>query len=153
MALANYDSTTLGFSFETLTTAQFAIAGPDPNNPTGLIGTIVDELNSIMSTLSNLSLSWVGTAASDADEFNTNWNNAMNELFGTSADPGQGVFPRIVAGLAGAFDNYTSTEANAVSTLSAFSSPSSGGSGGAQPVTNQAGSTQVTAIQVTFPGN
>ncbi len=152
MALANYDTTTVGFSFETMTQALMAIAGPDPANPTGLIGEVADGLNSIMTTLQNLALSWVGTAASDADSFNDSWNSAMTELFGTSADPGQGAFPRMVAGLVSAFNNYTGVEMAAISTLSAFSSTSGGSGSGstAQSVTNTSGATQTTAIQVTF---
>lgn len=150
-SLANYDDADISVDPMVLGNAVTVIAGSDPNAAGGLIGEIIDALQDIMSTIDNLALSWVGSASSEAQEFSDRWNASMSQLFGTQADPGSGVFPRLVSGIAGARTNYDSAEDFVVKTFQAFQSSSSGSGSGSntQSVVNSGGQV-VTAIEVQF---
>jgi uncharacterized protein YukE len=146
---ADYDDATITVSPPVLKTAIQIIAGSDPSQSVGgLIGDIIDQLNDIMTTLDGLQLSWVGSSASEANDFSNRWDAAMKQLFGTSNDPSSGVYSRLLDGLAGALTNYDNAEDYVVKLMTAFQSATSS-SGSTTSVVNTGG-TVVTAITVTY---
>src|SRR6266568_4529274 len=72
--------------------------------------TIQNLVQDIFKTLTGLNLSWVGTAANAASDFNTKWTNAVQELFGTEGDPSSGALNRLAGGLSSAVQNYSANE-------------------------------------------
>jgi hypothetical protein len=74
------------------------------------ITSIADSLNSIVTTLGNLKLSWIGSSATQATDFSNQWQLCMTSLFGTTTTPEAGLLVQYAGGLATAFANYDQTE-------------------------------------------
>ena len=108
----NYDTVKL-----TISPAGLAAANTTVNN---LIEDIVKQLTTIMSTMSDLKLSWTGGSASVASEFSDQWSAAMTALFGTKKDPTSGVLVALAAGLGSAADNYNMAEQTISGWFTAF---------------------------------
>ncbi len=150
--MTDYDTARIQISINTVKAASVTLAGADPTNAVGgLIGDVVEQLEDIMNTLTNLELSWVGSASSEAAEFTQSWQQATDALFGSTADPSLGIFPRLVSGLLGAVANYSASEDYVVKAFTPFSAAGSGGGGGStQSVVNSDPSQPVTAITETY---
>jgi hypothetical protein len=73
---------------------------------TSLISDVSNQLEAIYNTFNDLQLSWVGSAAGEAQKFSNLLNDSTNSLFGTKKNPSEGVFNRLVDGLQGAAQNY-----------------------------------------------
>jgi len=71
---------------------------------------IANAINNIVQIWNGLKLGWVGTTASEAQQFNDQWTNAVKQLFGTDSDPSSGALPRIADGVALAAINYGEAE-------------------------------------------
>ncbi|MFG2525236.1 WXG100 family type VII secretion target [Streptomyces sp. NPDC048527] len=69
-------------------------------------------LADIMASLGDLRLSWTGDSQQLADDFNTRWEFAMGEMFGTQENPGTGILNTLTGGVAYAVENYANTEAS-----------------------------------------
>ncbi len=104
-------------AYETPSDYDGASVSVDPSaisDATTVIGNtatdINDQLTTIFSTLSGLELSWTGDSASVAQDFTSRWQSAADQLFGdgTATDPG--IMNTLIAGLTGAWQNYTQTE-------------------------------------------
>jgi uncharacterized protein YukE len=122
-------------------------------NINNLLNQIVDQLNTIMTTMENLQLSWVGQSSSLANQFTQQWNQAAKSLFGTQNNPEEGVLNRVAEGLQEASSNYCLVEQWAQSSfgqlVSGLSSSNSSSSDNPQSVVNSPGNF-VTAITETF---
>jgi uncharacterized protein YukE len=71
---------------------------------------ISNYLSDINAALKGLHLDWVGQASTSASDFNTEWNNAVQRLFGTSGDPSSGALNALTNGLNQAAQNYSGIE-------------------------------------------
>ncbi|GAA2698118.1 WXG100 family type VII secretion target [Streptomyces anthocyanicus] len=71
---------------------------------------VLTELNTIMTVLGELKLSWTGDSATLADQYNERWNKAMKELYGTKEDPSTGILNVLASGLGSAAVNYSRGE-------------------------------------------
>jgi uncharacterized protein YukE len=100
---ANYDSSSISIDPGGLNSCSDAI--------TAQVQDIANYLGNINNALSNLTLSWVGQAASAASTYNTDWASAVQGLFGTQSDPSTGALNILVSGLSSAAQNYSATEA------------------------------------------
>ena len=118
-----------------------------------LLNQIINYLNAIETTLSNLQLSWVGQSANLAQTFTNEWNDATANLCGTQSDPGQGILVRIAEGLSSAAQNYSTADQWAQSAFGQFTSGTNSNSGSSasnpQNIVNTPGQT-ITAITETF---
>lgn len=109
---ANYDASSLNIDPGGLNSeAQSVIA---------LVQDISNYLNSINTALSNLTLSWAGSSAQAASNFNDEWTNAVQALFGTQGDPNSGALAILVNGLSSAAQNYSQNEQNIASMFNKF---------------------------------
>jgi hypothetical protein len=80
------------------------------NNIPAYIGQVADSINRVVGIWNNLKVGWVGKTAQEAQDFNDRWVTSITDLFGTSADPGTGVLPKIAYGLSLAGMNYGEAE-------------------------------------------
>jgi hypothetical protein len=123
------------------------------NSCLSLLNQIINYLNAVETTLSNLQLSWVGQSSDLAQTFTNEWNNATASLCGTQSDPGQGILVRIAEGLSSAAQNYSAADQWAQSAFGQFTSGTSSNSGSSagnpQNIVNTPGQT-ITAITETF---
>lgn len=71
---------------------------------------VMDAINAIDGIWNNLKLGWVGTTASEAQDFNNQWLAAIQALFGTTADPDSGAFSKVIDAVATASINYGEAE-------------------------------------------
>lgn len=110
---------------------------------------IVTALNTIGTTLSNLALSWDGTSASEAQDFATQWTNAMTGLFGTPSNAKSGVINQVVIALLTAIGNNSNADESVTTMFGQLTSaiPAGGAGGGSDTSTIPAGTTTVTAAQ------
>ena len=152
MAGQNYDYSGIKVSTNTIREVLQAVVGGDPNAVGGLLGDVLDQLTDIMTTMQNLRISWFGDASSEAQDYVNQLNQACDTLFGTQDDAKDGVFPRILAGLAAADGNYAGAEDAVQKMFAGFAasqSSSSGSDSSVQNVDNSGGSV-ITAITETF---
>jgi uncharacterized protein YukE len=127
---ANYDASTLNIDPGGMNSCA--------NTVLSLVQDISNYLSTINSTLSNLTLSWVGTSSSDATTYNDEWNAAVQKLFGTQDDPSSGALVVLVNGIMSASANYSQTEDNITDMFNSFASGfSSGSSSSTSNVTDQ----------------
>jgi hypothetical protein len=75
-----------------------------------LTNDIVNHMESIINTLDNLNLSWVGQSQKLENTYNQEWQTAVSSLFGTSKDPEKGVLIQVASALASAAANYAAAE-------------------------------------------
>jgi uncharacterized protein YukE len=126
---ANYDASSLSIDPGTLGSIAQTIQN--------LVTDISNDLSDINKTLTGLNLSWVGTAANAAGDFNTRWTNAVQELFGTQGDPSSGALNTLVGGISSAAQNYSANEDAIVAMFNAFaggfSTPPSNSNTGTAP--------------------
>jgi hypothetical protein len=94
---------------------------------TSLISDVSSQLETIYNTFNDLQLSWVGSAAGEAQKFSNLLNDSTNSLFGTKKNPSEGVFNRLVDGLQGAAQNYQGVELWATTSFYVFTVALSGG--------------------------
>ena len=78
MATADYNSATITVATRTLRLASERVLN--------LVVDVAHRLEAIMHTLDHLSLSWVGSSASEAKDFGDRWSATMVELFGKPTD-------------------------------------------------------------------
>ena len=152
MAGRNYDYSGIKVSTTIIRDTVQDVVGTDPNTVGGLLGGVIDQLTDIMTTMQNLRLSWFGDASGQAQDYVDQLNTACDTLFGTTADPQSGVFPRILAGLAAADGNYAGAEDAIQKMFASFaSSPQStdGSDSSAKNIDNSGGQV-ITAITETF---
>lgn len=71
---------------------------------------VSDAINTIVGIWNGLTLGWVGTSASAAQDFNAQWTAAIQALFGTQADPQSGAFSKIASAVGMASINYGEAE-------------------------------------------
>ena len=117
---ATYNSSTINVDPESLQDAA--------TNVYNLVNDIATCLGSINTTLSNLTLSWAGQSASDAQTYNNEWNTAVQNLFGTQNDPDIGALSILTNGLNQAAANYSGVEDAIVNMYNSFASGFSSGS-------------------------
>lgn len=87
--------------------------------------TIADNLSTINKTLSGLALNWSGDSASQAQQFNDDWNRAVQMLFGVVDSQGNvllddGAISVLTEGLDKAVSNYRSGEQAVAAMFNAF---------------------------------
>jgi uncharacterized protein YukE len=83
---------------------------------------ISSYLTTINNKLSSLTLSWAGSSAQKAQDFNDEWTNAVQALFGTQGDPDSGALSKLVDALSTAAQNYSQNEANIQGMFNKFAS-------------------------------
>jgi hypothetical protein len=71
---------------------------------------IGDTLTAMVGVWNNLRLGWVGNSATEAQDFNTELNNAFTELFGSSDGSVVGAFQRVADSVGIASINYGEAE-------------------------------------------
>jgi hypothetical protein len=71
---------------------------------------IVGHLTNIVDTWTGLQLGWAGTTADEAQDFSNRWIHAVEQLFGTEADPTSGALPKIAMAVNLAAVNYGEAE-------------------------------------------
>jgi uncharacterized protein YukE len=99
---SDYAAWTIAFSSEMLQDTSDKL--------TSLAKDIANHLESILNTLDNLSLSWVGQSQQLENTYNQEWQAAVSTLFGTSKNPEKGVLVQVAAALASAAANYAAAE-------------------------------------------
>jgi hypothetical protein len=67
---------------------------------------------------------WVGTSASDAQDFSTQWTRAVNNLFGSTSDPTSGALPKVTDAVAQAAMNYGVAEDTITASLKGYAAGS-----------------------------
>jgi hypothetical protein len=157
VATADYNSATITVATRTLKLASEGVSN--------LVLDVAHRLEAIMHTLDHLSLSWIGSSASEAKDFGDRWSATMVELFGKPTDGaaggkaspagkqagGHGVLGTFAAGLAIAAGNYDTAEDKICEAFRRFVSIGSGSGSGAEsapPSINDGGKT---AISEVFP--
>jgi len=98
---SNYDDSGIMIRVDPNTLYQYATSDI-PNHVQGL----ADSISNIVKIWNNLKVGWVGKSASDAHEFNTQWSQAIDRLFGSKSDAASGVLPKIGIAVAQASINY-----------------------------------------------
>lgn len=93
-----------------LTDAAAKISGTDPKNIGGWIGEILQSLQRIGETLTNLKVGWAGQTADEAEAFGTKWQLAAQQLFGGTGDAADGSLVRVAVAIAAAGNNYNHAE-------------------------------------------
>jgi uncharacterized protein YukE len=83
---------------------------------------ILDDLGTIITTLNNLKLSWVGDSSDAATAATDRWNATMTELYGTEHDASTGILNILTGGLAYAAVNYSQCEQQVHDMFSQFES-------------------------------
>jgi hypothetical protein len=117
-----------------------------------ILDDVSTQLDNIGNTFQGLELSWTGSSSSLAQEYNDRINAATDALFGTTKNPGKGVFNRVLAGMLGASQNYDQTEQWVASALNQFANPSAAkDAGGAAGQPGQTPTFETTAIVETWP--
>ena len=109
---ANYDASLINVDSSQLSTCV--------NNLNTAVSNINNDLANIMNSLGSLRLSWMGQASNMANQFNTEWEFSMGELFGTQADPSDGILNILSGGVAQAVSNYSNTEASIMNMWNSF---------------------------------
>jgi len=117
------------------------------------VNEIIKHLESIISTLESLNLSWVGQSQQLANTYNQEWQAALVTLFGTSKNPEKGVLVQLASAIASAASNYATAESWGEAAygqfLTAILQPSGSTSNPPPSVTNPPGQI-ITAITETF---
>jgi uncharacterized protein YukE len=143
--VTNYDEVTMTITPTAMNAASTSI--------TAAVTDIADQLATIFDAFNSLQISWTGGSATLADDFNTRWTQAVTTLFGTQADPGEGVLNLIVSGIGAAAGNYSLAEQEINNWFVQFAtsmSASGAGSSGAQTVSDQpSGPYHTTAVDET----
>jgi uncharacterized protein YukE len=103
--------------------------------------TIADNLGTINKTLSGLALNWTGDSASQAQQFNDEWNSAVQLLFGVVDSQGNvllddGAISVLVEGLDKAVSNYRFNEQAVINLFNAFTNLNPNPNANANPVPN-----------------
>jgi uncharacterized protein YukE len=114
-----------------------------------LVEEVAGQLEDINSTLGDLRLSWVGQSSALMQEISQQWQEAANNLFGTSSNPNQGAMNRLVEGLGAASQNYDGAENWAMDNFGQLAANLMSGGGGSstpQSVTNTGGTTMPTTF-------
>lgn len=109
---ATYDNSSLSIDPASMDNAA--------QNIQDLVETIGMGIQAIGQTLSDLTLSWAGQSASQAQQYNDEWTDAVNKLLGTQKDPDSGALNTLVDGVKYAAQNYSETEDNVTSMFSKF---------------------------------
>jgi hypothetical protein len=99
-------------------------------------GTIADSINGIGNVWENLKLGWVGNTADEAQAFNNEWQQSIQQLFGTQDDPGMGILAKIAAGAELAAGDYDQTELGVAKMFTEFNSQLSAAPDPNAPVNN-----------------
>ena len=127
---------------------------------------VADSLVAVMRTLDDLSISWIGSSASEAKDFGDRWGAAMVELFGKPKDKAtggrgkggtaapaedrdQGVLNAFVGGLALAAGNFDQAEEHIFKVFLQFARIGSG-AGSASSGSQNLADTDLTAITEIF---
>lgn len=74
-----------------------------------LAGDVSDVVKHINDTVFTLALGWAGKTSQEAQDFTNRWNSKMNELFGTSDKPEDGVLNVMSAGVEAAAIGFSQT--------------------------------------------
>lgn len=120
---ANYDSSSLSIDPGSINeTAQ---------NIENLVDAIELGVEAISQTLSDLTLSWAGQSASQAQQYNDEWNNAVTKLLGSQQDPSSGALNSLINGINYAAQNYSETENSIQGMFSKFAAGGSSSAGAA----------------------
>ncbi|SEO71657.1 WXG100 family type VII secretion target [Actinacidiphila rubida] len=128
---ADYDISTLRVRPQDLSDASDRLMS--------LAAQMADEIEGITDAVSNLALSWVGSSAKEAQEFNASWKNVMVQMFGTKDGP-VGVLPAMAGGLLGTAVAYSHTEVELEASFLKFSSGLADTSGSGGSPTDHTGS-------------
>lgn len=115
-----------------------------------LITDVANQLNTIYTTIGALQFSWTGGSASEAQDFSNRLSAATASLFGTEKNPQQGAFNLLMAGMAGASQNYNAAEEWVVSAFNALIAALDGQAQPAQPQATQP-SVPGPSVEVTTP--
>lgn len=71
---------------------------------------IMDIINRVVNIWNNLNIGWIGTSATEAQDYLNRWTQAIQNLFGTDANPGSGALPELAAAAEQAAINYAEAE-------------------------------------------
>jgi hypothetical protein len=105
---SNYDDAGIMISVDPNTLYQYATSDI-PNHIQNLAHSI-SKIVGVWNKLNNDNVGWVGTSASEAQDWNSKWSGAVNGLFGSDSDPASGVLPKIAGAVAQAALNYGTAE-------------------------------------------
>ncbi len=100
-APGNYDDTSMTIRVDP--DSMYRLATVDMANHAQ---TISDAIHGIVQTWNGLKLGWAGTTASEVQDFNSKWTQAVSWLFGTKSHPKSGALPKIADGVDLASINY-----------------------------------------------
>jgi uncharacterized protein YukE len=104
-APSNYDDS--GMMIRVDPDSLYRYATVDMPNQADVIGS---HLNNIVDTWNGLQLGWAGTTAQEVQDFSNQWIQAIQQLFGTEADPATGALPKIAMAVNLAAVNYGEAE-------------------------------------------
>jgi hypothetical protein len=113
---SNYDDGGIVMRIDPTTLYQYATSDI-PNHAKEIAGHVSNIVN-VMNNMTNTE--WVGPSSSAAQDFNTKWAKAVNDLFGSNSDPSSGVLPKIGAAVAMAAANYGGAEDTITTNLKDF---------------------------------
>jgi hypothetical protein len=104
-APSNYDSAGLFIQVDPNTLYADA-TGPMKTAAQG----VADSIDTIVNTWNDLKLGWMGTSASEAQDFADRWTKAVQRLFGSGDQSDPGAFGRLVDAVQLASVNYGEAE-------------------------------------------
>jgi hypothetical protein len=104
-APSNYDNSGMMIRVDPDSLYRYATVDM-PNNADVIVG----HLKNIVDTWNGLQLGWAGTTADEVQDFSKQWTQAVDQLFGTQADPTSGALPKIAIAVNLAAVNYGEAE-------------------------------------------
>jgi len=122
---ANYDDSSLTIDPAVLSDAAQSVKES--------VAEISLQLKLMNIVLTDLTLSWTGTSASAANKYNDEWNDALQDLFGTKGDPDSGALTTLASGVSAAAQNYNQTEDAVTQMFSKFGNAFSASSAAKTP--------------------
>jgi hypothetical protein len=126
---SNYDDSGISIRVDPNSLYQYATS-----DITSHAKNLASSVSSIVQIWNNLKVGWVGNSASDAQEFNSLWAQAVNKLFGSDSDPSSGALPKIADAVAQAAMNYGVAEDTNVTNLKNYADALNAAGGGGSTV-------------------
>jgi hypothetical protein len=126
---SNYDDSGISIRVDPNSLYQYATS-----DIVGHAKSLADSVSNIVQIWQNLKVGWVGASASDAQEFNSRWSQAVDKLFGSDSDPSSGALPKIADSVAQAAMNYGVAEDSITTSLQNYINGLNAGGGGGSTV-------------------
>jgi hypothetical protein len=144
---SNYDDASITMSIDANSLYQTAITAM-PNHAQNL----ADSVAKIVGIWNNLKAAWVGSTSDEAQDFNTQWSTAVNNLFGSQSDSKSGILPKIANAVAAASYNYGDAEDTIWNSMNAYAAGLNAGSDPNAVQPPAGGTSSSGPVTVTTPG-